>query len=139
MSDLGQKAWERGVPAATLPLSAWAPGELNGKRQSLAQCPALIQLPLQHVREFQGCPHAALPKVGATFHTKGLIFTRSYRMFSYELKFPSSLVLWAEPPGPSTELIPNNSLLLPTHCHLSFNSDFLKNFLSTFLFVFKEM
>ena len=38
-----------------------------------------------------GCPDAALAKVRAVFHTKGLILTGIYRMFGYEPKFPSSV------------------------------------------------
>ena len=71
VSNLGQKAQEkRHLCSHSSPLllcSSRAPGELSSRLLSLAQHPTLIQLPPQWVREFQECPHEALPRSGPCF------------------------------------------------------------------------
>lgn len=95
LSVMGREARGRSASAATLFSSPSPPGfkkgpvRLMAKPLHLVQCPTLIQLPQQWVREFQGSLEVTLPEMRAIVHAESLTFTGSYRMFKEELKFPS--------------------------------------------------
>lgn len=82
----------------------------------------------------QGCPTAALPKVRVTFHTKGLTFPGSYRMFSSEPKFPEQFICVGRILGTPTQY-PFTAVI---HCYRSLLSSPFTS-CAPFLFVFKSL